>query len=166
MLGIEPRTGRALWSVPASGCDTTALLGQELGLVCPDRLEIRDPATGQVRDVAALPWPSGDHGRLDLLGDGQHQLIVEGPHAVGATERILLRTRRANGWTILRRPSLAVTAGWDGGLIVAAGSYDGFVFGLYPTALGPALASLPPEEAIAATLDDAGAWDRFVAGRI
>ena len=162
VVAVDPRTGRSLWRSPASGCDTAATLGQELGLVCPDRLEIRDPVTGQIRDVAPLPWPSGDHGSLDLLGDGQHQMLVEGPHAVGANDRILLRARGANAWTILRRPSLAVTTGWDGGSIVAAGSYDGFVFGLDPTSLGPSLASLPPEQAIAAILDDAGSWDRFV----
>ncbi|HTB74839.1 MAG TPA: PQQ-binding-like beta-propeller repeat protein, partial [Polyangiaceae bacterium] len=32
VIGVDPRTGRALWRSPASGCDTAAALGQELGL--------------------------------------------------------------------------------------------------------------------------------------
>ncbi len=162
VAGVELHTGRALWRFPPAGCDTAARLGPELGLVCADGLEVRDPATGQVRDFAPLPLPAAAHRRWALLGDGEHQLLVEGPQAVGPHDRILFRARRAYTWTILRRPSLAVAYGWDGRVLVAAGSYDGFLFGLDPASTAPSLAALPPAEAIAAIRDDAAAWDRFL----
>jgi hypothetical protein len=163
VTAIDPRTGKWMWRAPAPGCELEAAWGQELALLCPDHLEIRDLATGNPRDVSSLPLPPGDHGRLELVGDDRHQVLVEGPHVVGADDRLFFRGLGDKAWTTLRRPSLAVTFGWDGNAIVAAGSYDGFLSGLDPATLEPPLASLPPARAIAAIVDDAGSWDRFVA---
>ena len=162
MLGIDPGTGRVLWQAREPGCDQAVAVGQELRLLCADRVQTLDLATGKERARTSLPCPRRAGSPLALTGDGERLVLVEAPSSISAEERIFVWAPTTGSWTVLRRPALTVTFGWDRNLLIAAASHDGVVLGLDPAAQLPALASLPPEAAIRAIVDDAGPTDHHV----
>jgi hypothetical protein len=161
--GVDAQTGKSLWQAAERDCDMAVAAGDELRLLCTDRIEILGLVGGQPRDKILLPLHRDDGERLVLVGDGEHLALIEAPDQVSPGERIFFHPRGTGSWTVLRRPSLTVSFAWDAGLLIAAGKYDGFVLGLDPGAPEPALTALPPERAIAAIVDDAGPADRLVA---
>jgi PQQ-like domain len=160
---LDARTGKLLWQAAERDCDVAAAAGDELRLLCHDHIQILGLAGGKPLDKILLPLPRDDGDRLALVGDREHLALIEAPDQVSSEERIFFRSRAAGSWTALRRPSLAVSFSWDRSLLIAAGRYDAFVFGLDPAAPDPALTALPPDKAIAAIIDDAGPSDRLIA---